>query len=141
MSSERFEQLAVELAGQVPDLPRQLADLREPAEGLRELANASVQAFVRRAGELGAEHLTRLAVSPVVPDEKHVDCLQFTLSRGRWELVCVAIAKGEGKIRLVGPFKQGESETPCLDLPLRGSEVESALEDGIESLIRQACVG
>ena len=129
------------MAGQAPDLSRQLADLRESAEALRELANASVQAFVRRAGELGAEHLTRMEVSPVVPDEKHVDCLQFTLSRGRWELVCVAIAKGEGKIRLVGPFKQGKSETPCLDLPLRGAEVESALADGIESLIRQACVG
>ncbi len=139
MGSDRFEKLAVELAEQQPDLTKRLADVRESAEALRELADASVRSFKRRAGELGAEHLTRLEVSPVGPDEKHVDCLQFKLARGRWEVVCVAIAKGEGKVRLVGPFKRGGSETLCSDHALAGPEVESALRDRIESLIREAC--
>ncbi len=138
MSSERFEQLAVDLAGSQPGLSRRLSSLREDAEALRELAHASVQAFKRRACELGAEQLTRLDVSPVGPDEKHVDCLQFKLVRGRWKLVCVVIAKGEGNVRLVGPFKRGQSETPCSDHDLRGPEVEAALQDRIESLIREA---
>jgi hypothetical protein len=139
MSSERFEKLAAELAAEQSGLSRRLSDVRESAEALRELAQASVQAFRRRATELGAEHLTRLEVSLVVPDEKHVDCLQFKLARGRWEVACVAIAKGEGKIRLVGPFKRGGAEHPCSDHPLRGPEVESALQDRIENLIREAC--
>ena len=139
MSSERFEQLAVELAENQPDLSQRLSELREGAESLRELAYASVQAFKRRASELGAGQLTLLDVSPVGPDEKHVDCLQFKLVRGRWEVVCVVLAKGEGKVRLVGPFKRGQNETPCSDHGLRGPEVEAALQDRIESLIREAC--
>ncbi len=106
---------------------------------MRELADASVQAFVRRACELGADQLTRLHLSPVGPDEKHVDCWQFKLVRGRWELVCVVIAEGEGKVRLVGPFKRGQSEGPCSDHDVHGPEVEVALQDRIESLIRKAC--
>ncbi len=139
MSSERFEQLAVELAGRQPDLSQRLSELREDAEALRELAHASVQAFKSRACELDAEQLTQLDVSPVGPDEKHVDCLRFKLVRGRWELVCVVIAKGEGRVRLVGPFKRGQSETPCSDHGLHGPEVKAALQDRIESLIREAC--
>ena len=139
MGRDRFERLAVELAEQQPDLAKRLADIREIAEALREIADASVQAFKRRASELGAEHLTRLEISPVGPDEKHVDSLQFKLARGRWEVVCIASAKDEGKVRLVGPFKRGESETPCSDHALAGPEVESALRDRIESLIREAC--
>ncbi len=139
MSSERFEQLAVELAGNQPDLSKRLSELREGAETLRELAHASVQAFKRRACELGAEPLARLDVSPVSPDEKHVDCLQFKLVRGRWELACVIMAKEKGRVRLVGPFKRGQSENPCSDHGLQGPEVEAALQDRIESLIREAC--
>lgn len=139
MDPERFEKLAAELAAEQRELPASLASLRENAEALRRVADAAVHAFVHRAAELGAEQLLDLEVSQVGPDEKHVDCLQFELRRGRWRLVCVLVAAGAGKLRLVGPFPRGKSEGPCSDYTTSGAEVESALQDRIESLIRKAC--
>ncbi len=75
-------------------------------------------------------------MSGVEPDEKHVDCLQFRIARGRWEALCVVKAKGS--VTLVGPFKRGKTEKPCSDQPLRGAAVESALEELVTRLIRVA---
>ena len=69
--------------------------------------------------------------------EKHVDCLQFRVQRGRWELVCVA--KPRGAVTLVGPFKRFGSERPCEDQPLPSEAAEQALQARLLELIRQAC--
>jgi hypothetical protein len=112
--------------------------VRDATRELRELAFEAIEAFRERAAEIGAPYLGNLEVSPVEPDEKHVDSVQFRVTRGRTELLCIAIAKEPGKIRLVGPFKRGKQEGPCAEAPLRGSEVEKALEDRIEQLVREA---
>ncbi len=138
MDAGRFRKLAEELAARDPGLAARLRDAREAARELRELAFEAVEAFRERAAELGAPYLGNVEVSLVEPDEKHVDCVQFRVSRGRTELLCIAIAEGEGKVRLVGPFKRGKSEGPCADAPLRGPEVERALEDRVERLLREA---
>ncbi len=138
MHTEIFEQLARELAERDGDLPARLRDTRQATEHLREISVSAVDAFRRRAQELGAHHLTHLEVSPVIPDEKHVDCVSFRVQRGRLAVQCVGIAAEKGKVRLVGPFKKGKPEGPCADLPLRGSEVEKALEERIVALIREA---
>lgn len=138
MDAPRFRKLAEELAARDPGLAARLREVREAARTLRELAFQAVEAFRERAAELGAPYLGNVEVSGVEPDEKHVDCVQFRISRGRTELLCIAIAAGEGKMRLVGPFKRGKSEGPCADAPLSGPEVERALEDRIERLLREA---
>jgi len=138
MDTLRFRKLAEELAGRDPGLAVRLRDVRDAARPLRELAFAAIETFRERAAELGAPYLGNLEVSAVEPDEKHHDSIQFRVARGRIELLCIAIAEGAGKIRLVGPFKRGKQEGPCADAPLRGPEVEKALEDRIEQLLREA---
>jgi hypothetical protein len=138
MDTQRFRKLADELAARDPGLAGRLRDVRDAARILRELAFEAVESFRERAAEIGAPYLGNLEVSPVEPDEKHIDCVQFSVSRGRLELLCIAIADGSGKVRLVGPFKRGKQEGPCADAPLRGAEVEKALEDRIEKLMREA---
>jgi len=139
MDPEKFEALAEDLARQHGDLPLWLAAARTGAEELREQAQRCVEAFRRRAQALGAAQLGSVSVSPVAADEKHVDCVQFGVERGRSLLLCVAIANAQGgKIRLVGPFKRGKAEGPCGDFPLRGPEVEAALEQRMLDLLRQA---
>jgi hypothetical protein len=139
MDAAKFEALAEDLARQHGDLPRWLASTRAAAEALRAQAQACVDAFVRRAAALGADQLGSVSVSPVQADEKHVDCVQFSVERGRSQLLCVAIADAQGgKVRLVGPFKRGKVEGPCGDYPLRGAELEQALEQRMLDLLRQA---
>jgi hypothetical protein len=138
MEAKRWRELADELAGRDPGLGARLRDAREAARALRDAAAGALDAFRSRASELGAQHLANVAVSEVEPDEKHVDCVQFRVARGRLELLCVAIAQGEGKVRLVGPFKRGKAEGPCSDHALRGVEVESALLASLERLVREA---
>jgi hypothetical protein len=138
MDTLRFRKLADELAGSDPGLTARLRDVRDAARELRESAFEAIEAFRERAAEIGAPYLGNLEVSPVEPDEKHVDCVRFRVARGRTELLCIAIAQGPGKVRLVGPFKRGKQEGPCEDAPLRGPEVVKALEDRIEQLVREA---
>ncbi len=138
MDTLRFRKLADELASRDPGLTVRLRDVRDAARDLREQAFEAIEAFRERAAEIGAPYLGNLEVSSVEPDEKHVDCVQFRIARGRIELLCIAIAEGAGKVRLVGPFKRGKQEGPCADLPLRGPEVVKALEDCIEQLVREA---
>ncbi len=136
MDTERIEQLARELAARDAGLTPALQDVREAAEQLRGRALALVEAFKQVARDSGAPHLAHLEVGPVEPDEKHVDCIQFRVTRGRWEVVCVGKTKGD--VTLVGPFRRGKPEKPCADYPLRGEEVERALEDLLLRLIRAA---
>jgi len=139
MDTGTFEALAEDLARQHGDLPRWRASARAAAEELRGRAQVCVEAFVRRAQALGAEQLVSVSVSEVGPDQKHVDCVQFSVERGRSILLCVAIGNAEGgKMRLVGPFKHGKVEGPCSDFPLRGAELEQGLEQRMLDLLRQA---
>ena len=139
MRSERFEALAAELAAEQPELAKWIDAVRGPTESLRDRTAAAVEAFVARARELGAAQLTDVRVSAVEPDLKHVDCLQFSVERGRHVLLCVAIANSEGgKVRLVGPFRRGKVEGPCSDHSLSGAELDGALETRLLDLLREA---
>jgi hypothetical protein len=138
MDDQRFRKLAEELAARDPGLSQRLRQARDAARALRELAFGAVEAFRQRASEIGAPYLGNLEVSAVEPDEKHVDAVQFRISRGRWELLCVAIARADGKLRVVGPFKRGKEEGPCAEAPLSGPEVEKLLEERLYALVREA---
>ena len=136
MAEDRFEALARELAERDHELPAQLAATAAPAERLHAHARACVEAFRRAARSRGAEHLTGIRVGPLEPDDKHIDCLQFRIERGRWGAVCVAKAKGT--VTLVGPFKRGQAERPCRDHPLASEAARDGLEDLLLALLRSA---
>ena len=141
MDRERFRKLAEDLAQRDSGLAERIRAVQDAARLLRDQAFQVVEAFRERARELGAPYLGNLEVSAVEPDEKHVDGVQCRVSRGPFELLCIAIAQDAGKVRLVGPFKRGKQEGPCHEAPLRGDVVEKALEDRIEQLLREASGG
>jgi hypothetical protein len=138
MDAERFRKLADELAERDPALTARLANARDAAYALRDSASAAIEAFRKRAAERDAPHLGNISISPVEPDEKHIDAVQFRIARGRLEVICVAIARGDGKMRVVGPFKRGKEEGPCAEAPLRGGEVDRLLEERLTALVREA---
>ena len=136
MATDRFSELARELALRDRDLAARLERARARAAALREWAEHALQGFRDVARDAGAAHLAHVEVGPVEPDEKHVDCVQFRVWRGRWELVCVA--KASEKVTLVGPFARGKAEKPCADFPLDGRAVEQGLADRLLQLLRIA---
>ena len=136
MSDERFAALARELAERDRELPRRLAEAADHAERLRAHADACIGVFCGSARAEGAEHLTAIRVGPVEPDEKHVDCCQFRIERGRWVAVCVA--KARGVATLVGPFQRGKSEQPCRDVAFGAPDAFEALEALLLELLRKA---
>jgi hypothetical protein len=137
MPGKRFEELAAALAARDRELPKQLDEARPAFEALRQHAADCVQAFVRAARANGAEHLTHICVDPVEPDDKYVDCLQFRVRRGYWEVVCVS-RTSKATVTLVGPFRRGKPERPCQDHPLLGDQAGPALEDLLLRLLREA---
>lgn len=128
--------LARELASRDGDLGAPLDEARRAAEALRERAVAAVAAFRGEASSRGAAHLAHVEVGEVEPDEKHVDAWQLHVRRGRWEIACVA--KARGQITLVGPYKRFKAETPCRDVPFDGPELEQGFDDLLLSLLREA---
>ncbi len=136
MSDERFAALARELAERDRELPARLAEAADHAERLRAHAALCIGAFCAAARAEGAEHLTAVRVGPVEPDEKHVDCCQFRIERGRWLALCVA--KLRGVATLVGPFQRGKSEQPCRDVALDSPDAPEALEALLFALLRKA---
>ena len=97
MDRERFRKLAEDLAQRDSGLAERIRAVQDAARLLRDQAFQVVEAFRERARELGAPYLGNLEVSAVEPDEKHVDGVQFRVSRGRFELLCIAIAQDAGK--------------------------------------------
>jgi hypothetical protein len=136
MNEKKFAELADELAERDRDLGSGLEAALGVARHLYDVADRALGAFCDAARARGADHLADLRLGPVEPDDKRVDCLQFRMSRGRWELICVS--KAEGKVTVVGPFKRGKPEKPCFDFPPTGDEVDQGLRDRLLELIRAA---
>ena len=136
MGSNRFQRLARELAKRDADLADGLEQARGAAQALQAHARACVDCFCSQARACGAEHLANLSVSPVGWDEKHVDCFEFRVTRGRVETVFVFNASGTATF--VGPFKRGGPERPCASYTFGSPEAEAGVESRVLALIRQA---
>jgi len=135
-ATEPFEQLARELAERDRECAAELPSIERALARLRAAAEQRIGAFVETAGGLGAKHLVHVEVGPVEPDEKHVDCLQFKVRRGRHEVVCVG--KSRGVVTLVGPYRAGKPERPCQEHPLPSPEADRALHALLLQFLREA---
>jgi hypothetical protein len=115
---------------------RALSEARSCAEKLRARVESALADFHREASAAGAPHL-RVELSDVRVDEKHLRAVQFDLSRGRHH--AIVTAKSRGDVTLVGPFRAGKPEGPCLTFPVdAGPELESALGDFLERFLEEA---
>jgi hypothetical protein len=109
---------------------------RACAESLRAQIAAALERFHRAAAEAGAPHL-RVDLSEIRPDDKHLRAVEFELSRGRHK--AIVTAKSRGEVTLVGPFRSGKTEGPCLTFPLdAGEELADALGAFLERFLEEA---
>ena len=121
----RLEALGRTLGAREAEHRASLDAARARAEGLRAQITAALERFHRAAAEAGAPHL-QVALSEIRPDDKHLRAVEFDLSRGRHK--AIVTAKSRGDVTLVGPFRSGKNEGPCLTFPLdAGDELADAL--------------
>ena len=102
-----------------------LAEARRQAEGLRAQVAGALERFHAAAASAGAPHL-RVALGDVRIDDKHLRAVEFDLVRGRHK--AIVTAKSRGELTLVGPFRAGKDEGPCLSFPFAArDEIARAL--------------
>jgi hypothetical protein len=133
---DRLENLGRSLgereAGQREGLERARAEL----EKLRALVDEAIGRFHAGAAGAGAPHL-QIEVSPVRVDDKHLRSVEFELERGRHKAIVTAKARGE--VTLVGPFRVGKVEGPCLSFPFEArDELLDALAAFLERFAEEA---
>ncbi len=113
-----------------------LEQARVQAEKLRALVADAMERFQAAAAAAGAPHL-RIQVSPVRIDEKHLRSVEFELQRGRHK--AIVTAKSRGEVTLVGPFRVGKVEGPCLSFPFDAQdELSGALAGFLERFAEEA---
>ena len=113
-----------------------LDEARSRAETLRDRVVDAIERFHAAAAGAGASHL-RVDVSPVRLDDKHLRSMEFELSRGRHR--ALVIAKSKGEFTLVGPFRVGKVEGPCLSFPFEAhDELDNALGPFLEGFLEEA---
>jgi hypothetical protein len=147
MTEAARPEIAPELGSRLEQLGRQLGaregEHREALERARSCAR-SLHADVGRAlarfhdavAEAGAPHL-RVELGDVRLDDKHLRAIEFDLTRGRHK--AIVIAKSRGEVTLVGPFKTGKAEGPCLSFPIESrEEIQRALGTFLERFLEEA---
>ena len=113
-----------------------LGDARREAEVLRAQVAGALERFHAAAAAAGAPHL-RIALGDVRVDDKHVRAVEFDLVRGRHKAIVTAKSKGE--VTLVGPFRIGKEEGPCLSFPFGArDEISRALAAFLERFLEEA---
>ncbi|MDJ0849001.1 MAG: hypothetical protein QNK04_11530 [Myxococcota bacterium] len=132
----RLEQLGRSLGERESAHRAALEAARKCAFELREQVAAALDRFHDAAAEAGAPHL-RIDVSEVRADDKHLRAVEFDLQRGRYK--AIVTAKSRGEVTLVGPFRLGKVEGPCLSFPFDAkAELGAALEDFLARFLEEA---
>jgi hypothetical protein len=108
---------------------------RHKARELHERVDSAVELF-NQTLEGSAPYL-RVDVSPTRVDDKHLHAIEFNLERGRHR--AVVTVKSKGVVTLVGPFRRGKKEGPCLSFPIeQHDDIEDALGDFLERFLQAA---
>ncbi len=132
----RLEEIGRKLGAEEAAHRAALDDARRRAESLHREVSDALAAFHAAAASSGAPHL-RIEVSPVRLDDKHVRAMEFELRRGRH--VAIVTVKSRGDVTLVGPFRAGKTEGPCLTFPFSAEcELADALGGFLERFLDDA---
>ena len=132
----RLESLGRSLGEREAEHREGLEQARAQAEKLRALVADAMERFHTAAAGAGAPQL-RIEVSPVRIDDKHLRSVEFELQRGRH--MAIITAKARGEVSLVGPFRVGKVEGPCLSFPFDSrQELEGALGAFLERFLEEA---
>ncbi|MCH2169893.1 hypothetical protein MK489_03840 [Myxococcota bacterium] len=113
-----------------------LAEASACAQALHEQVARALDGFHQAAEAAGAPHLS-VALSEVRTDDKHLRSVEFDVTRGRYK--AIVTAKSRGDVTLVGPFRIGKTEGPCLTFPFEaGAELDEALIVFLEKFVEEA---
>ena len=138
---------AIDLGAQLEALGRTLgareASHREELERARDCAGqlraqieAALERFHSAVAAAGAPHLS-VGISDIRLDDKHLRAVEFDLSRGRHK--AIVVAKSRGEVTLVGPFRAGKVEGPCLSFPFDAeADIQSALAAFLTKFLEEA---
>ena len=133
---ERLEALGRTLGAREAEHRAGLDQARACAEKLHSEVAAALERFHRAAAAAGAPHL-RIELSDTRVDDKHLRSVEFDLQRGRHK--AIVTAKGRGEVTLVGPFRTGKTEGPCLSFPIDAeAELRAALVSFLERFLEEA---
>ena len=133
--NDRIEAIAHDVAKRESAHLEAVAEARGKAEELY----GHVDAAIRRFNETVAKNVPYLQVevSPPRVDDKHLHAVEFNLERGRHRAVITV--KSKGVVTLVGPFRTGKKEGPCLSFPVDASaEIADALSDFLVQFLEEA---
>lgn len=132
----RLSELGQRLGEREAEYGPALEEARRRAVALREIVVSALEWFHEAAKASGSPHL-EIETSPIRIDDKHVRAVEFELRRGRF--VAIVVAKARGEITLVGPFRRGKTEGPCLSFPYGAEhELETALAGFLERFLEEA---
>ncbi len=108
---------------------------RSKAEELQGRVESAMSLF--NAAVVETAPYLQVAVSPTRVDDKHLHAVEFNLERGRHR--AVVTVKSKGVVTLVGPFRAGKKEGPCLSFPIDASDdIDDALGDFLERFLEEA---
>ncbi|NNL65675.1 MAG: hypothetical protein HKP30_05490, partial [Myxococcales bacterium] len=107
------------------------------AQRLHALVREGLAGFHEGVKDGGAEEQLAVALSEPRPDDKHLRSVQFDLRRGRH--TAIITVKSRGEVTLVGPFRSGKTEGPCLSFPFGSeAELERGLIEFLERFLEEA---
>jgi hypothetical protein len=105
-------------------------------DALARARQVALERFHDAVAGAGAPHL-QVALGDIRLDDKHLRAMEFDLTRGRHK--AIVVAKSRGELTLVGPFKVGRAEGPCLSFPFDArDEIQRALGTFLERFLQEA---
>lgn len=132
----RLEALGRTLGSREASHREALDRARSCASSLHEEIADALERFHAGAAEAGAPHLA-VELSGIRPDDKHLRAVEFDLVRGRHR--AIVVAKSRGELTLVGPFRAGKAEGPCLSFPFEAEdEIQAALAVFLTKFLEEA---
>lgn len=132
----RLAEAGRRLAAREAEAAEGLAAARHVAERVHGLVSEGLAGYHEAVRAAGAEQLA-VSLSQPRADDKHLRSVQFDLQRGRH--TAIVTVKSRGEVTLVGPFRSGKAEGPCLSFPFGAEfELETALAEFLERFLEQA---
>ena len=133
--NERIKLIAEELATRESARAEAIDQARNKAIELHDQVDSAIAIFNRTIAD-DAPYLC-IDLSPTRVDDKHLHSIEFDLQRGRHR--AVVTVKSKGVVTLVGPFRAGKKEGPCLSFPMgETEEINDALGDFLERFLEEA---
>lgn len=133
---ERLEEIGRRVGAEEAAHRAALEEAHRRADALRGLVADALDGFSAAAAASGSPHL-RIELGATRLDDKHIRAVEFEIRRGRH--LGIVTVKSRGEVTLVGPFRAGKNEGPCMTFPFAAErELLQSLGDFLERFLAEA---